>query len=137
IISDTFQKICVCDFMKEEVVTVPYHLPLSVLVEEYFYKYKFNGFPVVDGEEVIGFVNINRIRSVQRDHWTQQTVKSVMIPLEENLVVGLNDNVSKAMEKVFANGVGRVLVMEEDQLKGIVSKTDILNYLRIKTQLQK
>jgi predicted transcriptional regulator len=39
------------------------------------------------------------------------------------------------MSKIFNNHIGRVLVMEDDRVVGIVSRTDIMNHLRIYMQL--
>jgi predicted transcriptional regulator len=39
------------------------------------------------------------------------------------------------MNKLFSNDIGRVLVIDEGVLVGIVSRTDILNFIRIHSQL--
>jgi predicted transcriptional regulator len=41
------------------------------------------------------------------------------------------------MTKLRSNGVGRVLVLDQNNLLGIVSNTDILNYLWIRNQINK
>jgi Zn-dependent protease len=133
--SDLFNKICVRTFMTQNVVEVPYFTDVKTLVEDYFYKYKYSIFPVRRIQEIVGVISLDHVRRLDRTIWDETTVGSIVEPLNEDLVVAPGDCVSKAMEKVFRNGVGRVLVMEEGQLLGIVSRTDILNYIRIHAQL--
>lgn len=135
VMNDMFNKICVNKFMTENVVTVEYYVSLEQLVEDYFYKYKFSMFPVVRIGEIMGIVTLDDIKKVHKSIWDETTVGSIAQKLEEDLIVSPRDTVSIAMDKAFKNGVGRVLVMEDGRLLGIVSRTDILNYIRIHGQL--
>ncbi|SHF06039.1 site-2 protease family protein [Alkalibacter saccharofermentans] len=135
LMNDMFNKICVNKFMTENIVAVEYYVNLQQLVEEYYYKYKFSMFPVMRLDEVMGIVTIDEIKKVDRAIWDETTVGSISRKLTEDFVVSPRDTVSTAMEKVFKNGVGRVLVMEDGNMLGIVSRTDILNYIRINAQL--
>lgn len=135
VMNDMFNKICVNKFMTENVVTVEYYVSLEQLVEDYFYKYKFSMFPVVRIGEIMGIVTLDDIKKVHKSIWDETTVGSIAQKIEEDLIVSPRDTVSIAMDKAFKNGVGRVLVMEDGRLLGIVSRTDILNYIRIHGQL--
>lgn len=135
LMSDMFNKICVREFMTQNVVEVEYFTNIETLVNDYFYKYKYSIFPVKRIHEIMGIIGIEQIRRLDRTLWEETTVGSMSKPLTDDLVVAPGDCVSIAMEKVFRNGIGRVLVMEEGNLMGIVSRTDILNYIRIQSQL--
>lgn len=135
LMSDMFGKIKVKEFMSSNVVTVKSHISIQDMVDNYIYRYKFSSFPVVKGDVIIGIININRVRETDRSGWDQTTVERVTDRLNSNLVVSPEDTVSTAMTKLFSNGIGRVLVMDGDRLAGIVSRTDILNHIRIYNQL--
>lgn len=134
--SDTFNKIHVSEFMTENVIIVGYQISVQELVDNYFYKYKFASFPVKRNDEIIGIVNLGKVKKIPKESWNQTTVGSITASLEDNLIVSPDDTVSTAMEKLFSNDFGRVLVMKEAKLFGIVSRTDILNYIRIQNQLK-
>jgi predicted transcriptional regulator len=123
--------------MTANVTAVDYHISVQELVDSYFYHYKFNSFPVKKFEEIIGVVNLDRVKKVPQEAWSQTTVGGITTPQEDNLVVSPHDTVSIAMTKIFGNSIGRVLVMEQAALIGIVSRTDILNYLRIHSQFNR
>ncbi|SCP94755.1 site-2 protease family protein [Anaerobium acetethylicum] len=136
VLTDIFDKIQVDQFMTGDVVSVDSDISIQELIENYFYKYKFNAFPVEKAGRVVGIVRGESIKRIPAEARGRTLSGSVAIPLSENLVVSPSDTVTTAMTKTAANGVGRVLVMDtEGNLLGIVSNTDILNYLRTYQQL--
>lgn len=136
VLTDIFDKIQVDQFMTGDVVSVDSDISIQELIENYFYKYKFNAFPVEKAGRVVGIVRGESIKRIPAEARGRTLAGSVAIPLSENLVVSPSDTVTTAMTKTAANGVGRVLVMDtEGKLLGIVSNTDILNYLRTYQQL--
>ncbi len=137
VMSDIFDKIFVSDFMTDKLEIVDDNLSVQALLEGYFYKYKYAVFPVRSNERITGIVSVESIKKTPRELRTQTTVRSITTPLTDNLIVRPGDTVSAAITKLFGNSVGRVLVMDQENLMGIVSKTDILNYLRIYSQLNK
>ncbi|MDD2234463.1 MAG: site-2 protease family protein [Desulfitobacteriaceae bacterium] len=134
VMTDIFNKIHVSEFMTDKVMTVNYYISVRELVDSYFYKYRFASFPVTRDGEVIGVVNRESIKELNKESWDQTTVGSVTDSLNDNLVVAPYESVSEAMKKLFSNEIGRVLVMDRGNLTGIVSRTDILNYIRIHSQ---
>ncbi len=135
VMSDIFNKIHVSEFMSENIMLVDSHLSVQELVDNYFYKYRFASFPVGKNDEVIGIIDRNSIMNIPREAWSQTAVSNIIVPLQDNLIVSPDDTVTVAMTKLFSNGIGRVLVMDQTRLRGIVSRTDILNYIRIHSQL--
>jgi Zn-dependent protease len=135
IMGDLFKNIPVREFMTSPVETVDYFLSTQVLVDHYFLKYKYSIFPVAKDGSILGITNVDRVSRIPREQWGQTTVAKITIPLSENLVVTPGETVAEVMPKLFGNGIGRVLVMENSQLIGIVSRTDVLNYIRVRTQL--
>lgn len=134
-ITDLLGKTSVRKFMTEEVVSVDEQLSIKELVELYFLKYKFVMFPVKRQDEIVGIVNISSIQDLSPDSWKSITVKEVMLPLTDDMIALPEETVADVLNKLFGNEAGRVLVMEQNRLIGIVTRTDVLNYLRIHSQL--
>ncbi|NDL66578.1 site-2 protease family protein [Anaerotalea alkaliphila] len=133
--NDLFHRIRVGAFMTEPVATVDGKVSVQDLVDHYFYKYKFVCFPVRNQETVTGVVTLEGVRSLGREAWDQTDVDSIAIPLREEYLVAPWDTVDTALNKITANGLGRVLVMEEGNLVGIISRSDILHYIRVYSRL--
>lgn len=134
VMSNILEKIHVSEFMNKNVVTVTAQLSIRALVDDYYFKYKYTVFPVIDNGRVSGIVNANAIKSSPREEWVRTPIGSVMLPVNDSLIVAPQETVSTAMEKIMSNGVGRVLVMDKETLVGLISKTDILNYLGLYNQ---
>ncbi|MHC1721077.1 MAG: site-2 protease family protein [Clostridiaceae bacterium] len=132
-----FDKIHINEFMTEKVITVDYSISVQELIDKYIYKYKYAVFPVKRNEDIIGVVGAGSVKGLPVEERSQNSVGSITSPLTENLVVKPGDTVSEAMTKLFGNGIGRVLVVDQGKLIGIVSKTDILNYLRIYSEINR
>ncbi|MGM0396464.1 MAG: site-2 protease family protein [Bacillota bacterium] len=137
IISDIFSRTMVGEFMTKDVVLMDPEISIMTAVDEYFFRYKYNIFPVGSKDNIMGIVNIDNIKHVQREHWGITKISQAVTPLSDKLVVSPDKTVSDVMSKIFNNEFGRVLVMDEERLLGIVSRTDIMNHLRIYMQLNK
>ena len=135
--NDLFTKIHVREFMTKELIVVNYFTSVEDLVENYFYKYKYICFPVVKDESVLGLVTIESIKKINRDLWNQTSVGTITELLREDLIAAPDDTVISAMKKLFANQIGRMVVIEDGKLIGIISRTDILNYIRVYSELHK
>lgn len=135
VMSDIFTKIHVRDLMTDKVVIVDYQISVQELINNYFYKFKYASFPVRRNDEIIGIVNIESVKKIIPENRSQTTVGNITTPLNGDLIISPDDTVSPALTKLFRNGIGRALVMDQAKLIGILSRTDILNYIRIHGQL--
>ena len=135
IVSDIFSRTMVGEFMTREVVAIDRSVSVSDAVDEYFFRYKYNVFPVMDEDDVIGIITIDNVKRIPKEEWGVTTVGAIATELGDVLRVSPDETVSNVISKIFSNNIGRVLVMEEGSLVGIVSRTDIMNHLRIYMQL--
>jgi CBS domain-containing protein len=58
-----------------------------------------------------------------------------MTPLELVACLKPTDDVSDALSRMVSGDIGRMPVVENGQLKGIVSRRDIMNFFKIKSDL--
>jgi Zn-dependent protease/CBS domain-containing protein len=119
------------DVMTREVVSVAPETSLEQLAER-FWSHRFTSFPVVEDGVVRGIANIDGVRGTAREHWPQTPVRAVMRTLSEDLVVAPDTPVFKALQKASGNGVGRLAVLDRDQLVGYLSLKDITHLLVLK-----
>lgn len=136
LVTDIFKKIKVKEFMTKDVVVIDYHKTIKDMVDDYLYNYKYKSFPVRRIDEIVGVVGINEIKNMPNHLWDEKLVVEIMRPLTEDMVVSPDSNVTDSLKSLAKNGLGRVLVMEEDEIVGIISNTDVLNYIRINSELE-
>ncbi len=121
------------DVMTRRVVHVPPDLPVAALADDVFWRHHVSSFPVVDGARVVGIVSIHDLGRVPRQDWGATTVRAAMRPLDPALVAAPADSLWEAFQKVTANGVGRLAVVERDRLVGYLSVKDVLHVLAVVT----
>ena len=120
------------DMMSEKVQAVNTKMSIKELVEE-FYRYKFGAFPVVDGSIPKGLITMNMLKDIPKLQWSGTEVGKVMVPLEQCLVVHPESEAAEVMMQMASDGSGRALVVQDERLIGIVSNTDIMRLIKIRT----
>jgi CBS domain-containing protein len=78
---------------------------------------------------------LKQVRGVPRDEWTEKTVKEVMIPLREEIMLDPDGEAADALQKMIRTGQGRLPVVKDGKAIGMITRRDILNLLQIKTDL--
>jgi CBS domain-containing protein len=105
------------------------------LVESFFFKYRFNSFPVVDGQSLVGVIDVEEVKRVPKEEWHAVTVRDVMTPISEELTLRPEDDAVDALTKMLKSGWGMLPVAEGDRLLGILTRRDVMTLLKIKTDL--
>jgi Zn-dependent protease/predicted transcriptional regulator len=121
--------------MTENIVKVDWLLSLEELVQNYIYRHQFTNFPVFNRDEFIGMVSLDGVKSIAKDLWGFKQVRDIMTPLEFVSCLKPSDDVSEALSRMISGDIGRMPVVENGQLMGIVSRHDIMNFFKIKSDL--
>jgi CBS domain-containing protein len=121
--------------MQPEVISTAAETTLEDLVNHYFLTHNYTAFPVIRGEAVIGLIHLSDIRKVPREKWAVTAAGEAAPPLRPSQIIAPEADVWEAMEKMAADGEGRLLVMEQNRLAGILSRSDVMRLIRTKMQL--
>ena len=122
--------------MSENVVTVHENTTLLSLVDDYFFKYRFTSFPVLSDEgAIVGLAVIHVVKDVPRELWPNTMVREVMFPIKNNFVISPSADVCDALTQMAGNGVGRLLVIHDKKLAGIISQRDVMRLFEFREDL--
>ncbi|MDI9611578.1 MAG: site-2 protease family protein [Acidobacteriota bacterium] len=121
--------------MSAEVVKVDWLTPLDRLIQDYIYRRQVTRFPVFNREEFVGMVSLGEVKKVSRALWGFKQVRDVMIPVDEVPCLGPTDPAGEALSRMAAAEDGCMPVVEDGVLLGIVTRRDILNLFKIKSDL--
>lgn len=114
--------------MSAEVQTVPLSLGLDKLVD-HFYRYRFGAFPVTLHGDLKGLVTFHQLRNIPQEKWGTTTTAEIMTPLEKLITVSPDQDAVEVMMKMAAENEGRVIVIENNELVGILSRTDMMKLI--------
>jgi CBS domain-containing protein len=127
----------VSQIMSQNVITVPADMPLNLLVEEFFFRFRFASFPVIKDDRLVGLLTFHAIKEIEREQWPQVTAGDAMLPVTPGLTIDPNTELTEALARLAAGGLGRLLVMDGDRLIGILSQRDIMKLFEYKTEVEK
>jgi Zn-dependent protease/predicted transcriptional regulator len=89
------------------------------------------GYPVLDDGEFVGIVTLADVKSTET---TDGTVADVMTPVADLQTVPVGCEVMDAFTSLNDNEVGRLPVVEDGELRGLVTRTDLMRAFKIVTE---
>jgi Zn-dependent protease/ribosomal protein L40E len=135
IVGETLSGVTVSNIMTRDVLTAPPDITVNQLVSNYFLVHRHGGYPVVKDGAIQGIVTLQCVRAVPRERRDIETVAQAMVPCERTVMVKPNLSALDAMHKMAREKVGRVLVAEDGQLLGIVTRGDIMRAVQTRLEL--
>jgi CBS-domain-containing membrane protein len=121
----TFEGVRVADVMTTEVRTVGSERTIADFVEHEAMTAHVSSFPVVNGDgRVEGLVTLRRLRQLPRAGWATTTLGEVAVPLDQSAVAQPDELLVDVLARAGA-GDGRVLVVDNGRVVGIVTPTDV------------
>jgi Zn-dependent protease len=122
--------------MTKDVITVPAAITLDKLVDDYFFKYRHASFPVIEDDTLMGLATLHNLKEVPRDDWPKKTARDIMIPITKRLTIRKNADAMDAMARMASNGIGRLLVIDDSKLLGILSQRDVMRLFEFKSEIE-
>jgi Zn-dependent protease/predicted transcriptional regulator len=123
------QDVTVGDMMSSPVTSVSPTLPVSQVITM-MYSSKHLGFPVVERDTLIGMVtlaDVNRMASIDRE---AMQVRDIMT--RDPITLPPTAPVIEALKIMSAHNFGRIPVVQEGKILGIVTRTDIIKVTELK-----
>lgn len=134
----TIKGIKVKDIMIEDPVNVSADTTLQELVDDYFMKYRFGRFPVVGaggGRKFIGVISLHDVKAIGREDWGSVKVGDIVKTATEKEIVNPDTEVSDAIRRMSTNDLGHLAIMAGGRLKGIITKSDVLRLIKLRSEL--
>ncbi|MEE8190642.1 MAG: site-2 protease family protein [Candidatus Scalindua sediminis] len=125
----------ISEIMTRDLVTIEDSTTLDKLVDNYFLKHRYNSYPVVSNGKFIGIVSIHDVKQISREDWDKVDVRKILDSKIISLCVSPDDDATSAMSKMVRKGLGRIPVLDNGKLVGIVSHRDIMQIIKHKMDL--
>jgi CBS domain-containing protein len=127
----TLENIFVRDIMTRDVVSVSPSMNVEDLVKFMFEK-KHMGYPVMEGDSLKGVVTFTDIQKVP---YVDRPVSQVSDIMSRNIIsVPPDAQASDVLRLVTSKNIGRVMVIDNGSVVGILSRTDLVRILRLRSE---
>ena len=124
------------EVMAGDLVRIPPELSLQDAVDDYFMRYDHGAFPVEEQRRTIGLLTLRGVRRVPREQWPTRRVRDHMVPLGDQVVVAPDARMDDVLGKLQDGEAGRVLVVQDGEVVGIITPSDLARWLRRSRALQ-
>lgn len=129
IVSRALQQLRVSDLMAPAPLTLAPDLSLQESIENFFLPRPYHTYPVVKAGDVLGMLGRDEVRAVPRENWKQVHVQDAMVPLSSFPTIKPHTKMQDALPLLLSNGNGRLPVLQDKELVGLLSQSDVLRYL--------
>jgi predicted transcriptional regulator len=116
--------------MSGRCVAVPADLTLRQLADEHILRDGQRCFLVNRGEHTIGLMTVHRIKEGPHSDWPTTTAVQVMLPLEQLKRIRPDTELWSALQLMDRGGVNQLPVMTDSQVVGMLSREDVISFLR-------
>jgi Zn-dependent protease len=123
------------ELMSRDVISVGPSLRIDRLVEDFYLTHKHITYPVTEGEKILGLITLKQVKEIPRDQWREKTVREVMLPIQEEMMLDPDGDAADALQRMVRSGEGRLPVVKDGKAVGMITRKDILTLLEIKTDL--
>jgi Zn-dependent protease/predicted transcriptional regulator len=124
-------------FMTTQPLTVEPSISIEQLVQDYIYRHHFKMFPVVENSRLLGCITTREVKSVPQELWSYRTVGELTSPCSaDNTVSPDTDAMAVLSLMTQPNASSRLMVVEDQRLIGIISFTDLKEFLALKLELE-
>ncbi len=123
------QDVSVSDAMSTPVKTVPPTMPVTEVVEM-MYDTKHLGFPVVENDALVGIVALSDVHKIAPQDRLALQVRDIMS--RNPVTLSPNAPLIDALRIMSTNDIGRIPVVANRDLVGIVTRTDVVRVMELK-----
>jgi Zn-dependent protease/CBS domain-containing protein len=122
----------VLDAMKRDFLQVPGNFPIQEIIDKHILSGGSRCLFVSSNGSPAGMLTIAEIGKVPRSAWETTPASQAMIPMQKLFTTRPDAGLWSALEEMGRDGVNQLPVIDgRGQVVGIVSRDDVLHYLRV------
>jgi Zn-dependent protease/CBS domain-containing protein len=125
----------VSEIMVHRPETVEAEATVADTVNQHFMHHGYGGFPVVSNGAPAGIISLRQVRDCPPEERAVRKVSEVMRKREPAIEISPAATVSQALRQMSEADIGRLLVVQQDRLTGLITRSAIARYVMLRSQL--
>jgi CBS domain-containing protein len=135
VIEQVLGSLHVSDLMVRDPITIDAETTVADVINDHFMRHGHGGYPVLRDKHVVGLISLGQIRDCPAGERASKRVSEIMRPLDPAIVIAPTAPVSNALRQMAESDSGRLLVMEQDRLIGLITRSAIAHFIMLRSQL--
>jgi Zn-dependent protease/CBS domain-containing protein len=120
------------DILTRDIVTLSSSMTVDEAVNGYFLRYGYGGFPIMQNGKFLGIITLKEVKEVPQADWSRVKTGDILVTHERKWEVSPEDDVMRALELMIREDKGRLVIIENGVLSGLITRNGIARYLQIK-----
>jgi len=121
--------------MSHDYTAIPADTTLQQLVDDHILETGRRCFMVKRGDETIGMLTLHHVKGVPRAEWATTTAAQAMSPTDQIKWTRPNAELWEALAEMDRDGVNQLPVMQDNRCSGMLSREDLVSFLRTVREL--
>ncbi len=135
VIQDILEGVPVARMMRSDPPTCSVDCTVSRLVHDHIMQTDDQSFPILDDGRFVGLVTLHDVRGVSRDDWDTTTVRQIMTPVDQLVIVAPDEDAGEALTQLMGRDVRQLPVVRDGELTGLLRRRDIIKWLQLHSEL--
>lgn len=135
VVGEMLAGVLVEDIMTRQPVTVSPDITVQQAVSDYFLVHPHPAYPVVKDGVILGIVTLQSVRAVPNERRSTVAVAQAMVPRERAVTIEPTMTALDAMQRMAPGNAGTALVVENEQLLGILTRGDVMRAIQTREAL--
>lgn len=135
VIEQVLGSLHVSDLMVRDPITIDAETTVADVINDHFMRHGHGGYPVIRDNHVVGLISLGQIRDCPAGERASKRVSEIMRPLDPAIVIAPTAPVSNALRQMAESDSGRLLVMEQERLIGLITRSAIAHFIMLRSQL--
>jgi Zn-dependent protease/predicted transcriptional regulator len=123
------------NLMSKVVFTADISDTIEELVDSTMLRHGVNFVPVTEGNHLLGYVDKKVVEKIDKDNWGTSKVGDVYVPCDKNNTVTPNLDLSDLIDMMYKTNLRKILVGDDGVLLGVITLSDLLEYLALRNSL--
>ena len=118
--------------MVQRVVTLLPDMTVQDAVDQYFIAQGFGEFPVCEAGQILGVVSVGDVHAIPTTLWPWRRVREIMRPTSMAFCIPPDWSIMQAMDRMVQGGWDCLVVMENGEIVGLVTRSAIAHFLQLR-----
>ena len=135
LMKETLKDVRAQDLMDTAFETIDASISVQELMEDHILKKKERSFLVTEGGVLAGIVCLEDVKAVPSAKRRDTEVREIMTPREQLKAVTPDADGNQVLAQLTSSGINQVPVVQGGEIKGLVCRTDILDFIHLRSDL--
>ena len=135
VIEQVLGSLQVNDLMARDPITIDADTTVADVINDHFMRHGHGGYPVMRDNRTAGLISLSQIRDCPAAERASKRISEIMRPLDPSIVIAPTAPVSNALRQMAESDSGRLLVMEQERLIGLITRSAIAHFIMMRSQL--